>query len=51
VLCRRDQLATGELYVRGLTQDGRRKSMDPMAERLGVDSQRLQQFMADSTWD
>jgi SRSO17 transposase len=51
VLRRRDQLATGELYVRGLMLDGRRKSMDPMAERLGVDTQRLQQFMADSTWD
>ncbi|MFE3449846.1 transposase, partial [Nonomuraea sp. NPDC059194] len=51
VLRRRDQLATGELYVRGLMLDGRRKSMDPMAERLGVDAQRLQQFMADSTWD
>lgn len=51
VLRRRDQLATGELYVRGLMLDGRRKSMDPMAERLGVDTQRLQQFMADSPWD
>jgi SRSO17 transposase len=51
VLRRRDQMATGELYVRGLMLDGRRKSMDPMAERLGVDSQRFQQFMADSTWD
>ncbi|MBB4937683.1 SRSO17 transposase [Streptosporangium album] len=51
VLRRRDQLATGELYLRGLMLDGRRKSMDPMAERLGVDTQRLQQFMADSTWD
>jgi SRSO17 transposase len=51
VLRRRDQVATGELYLRGLMLDGRRKSMDPMAERLGVDSQRFQQFMADSTWD
>lgn len=31
--------------------DGRRKSMDPMAERLGVDTQRLRHFMADSPWD
>ena len=51
VLRRSDQLATGELYVRGLMLDGRRKSMDPMAERLGIDAQRLQQFLSDSTWD
>lgn len=25
--------------------------MDPMAERLGIDAQRLQQFLSDSTWD
>ncbi|WP_030304490.1 transposase, partial [Streptomyces katrae] len=30
--------------------DGRRKSMQPMAERLGIDHQRLQQFMTSSTW-
>jgi hypothetical protein len=41
----------GELYVRGLLTDGRRKSMQPMAERLGVDHQRLQQFITSSTWD
>ncbi len=28
-----------------------RKSMQPMAERLGVDHQQLQQFMTSSTWD
>src|ERR1017187_7674898 len=42
-LARSDQRAAGELYVRGLLTDGRRKSMQPMAERLGVDHQRLQQ--------
>lgn len=31
--------------------DGRRKSMQPMAERLGVDHQQLQQFLTSSTWD
>ena len=31
--------------------DGRRKSMQPMAERLGVDHQRLQQFITTSPWD
>src|SRR5947208_15491004 len=50
-LARSDQRATGELYVRGLLLDGQRKSMQPMAERLGVDHQRLQQFMTSSTWD
>jgi len=50
-LARSDQRAAGELYVRGLLADGRRKSMQPMAERLGVDHQRLQQFITSSTWD
>ena len=31
--------------------DGQRKSMQPMAERLGTDHQRLQQFITSSTWD
>src|SRR6266516_8120834 len=50
-LPRKDQRAAGVLYVRGLLTDGRRKSMVPMAERLGVDHQRLQQFITSSTWD
>ncbi|MGH3716551.1 MAG: IS701 family transposase, partial [Micromonosporaceae bacterium] len=50
-LPRVDQRAMGELYVRGLLTDGRRKSMQPMAQRLGVDHQRLQQFITSSTWD
>ncbi len=50
-LVRKDQRAAGELYVRGLLTDGRRKSMQPMAARLGVDHQRLQQFITSSTWD
>jgi SRSO17 transposase len=50
-LPRKDQRAAGELYVRGLLTDGQRKSMVPMAERLGVDHQRLQQFITSSTWD
>jgi SRSO17 transposase len=50
-LPRVDQRAAGELYVRGLLMDGARKSMQPMAERLGVDHQRLQQFITSSTWD
>src|SRR5947209_10622993 len=51
VLPRSDQRAKGELYVRGLLTDGARKSMQPMAERLGVDHQGLQQFITSSTWD
>ncbi|MGH3469792.1 MAG: IS701 family transposase [Thermocrispum sp.] len=50
-LSRSDQRAKGELYVRGLMLDGKRKSMQPMAARLGVDHQQLQQFVTSSTWD
>src|SRR3954462_12481415 len=49
-LVRRDQRDKGATYVRGLLLDGRRKSMQPMAERLGVDHQGLQQFVSSSTW-
>ena len=51
VVRRSDQRVKGELYVRGLLTDGQRKSMQPMAQRLGVDHQRLQQFVTSSTWD
>jgi SRSO17 transposase len=50
-LPRSDQRATGLRYLRGLMLDGQRKSMQPMAERLGVDYQQLQQFVSSSTWD
>jgi SRSO17 transposase len=50
-LPRVDQRGKGELYVRGLLTDGQRKSMQPMAQRLGVDHQGLQQFITSSTWD
>src|SRR6266496_6548286 len=50
-LPRKDQRAAGELYVRGLLADGQRKSMQPMAARLGTDHQRLQQFITSSTWE
>ena len=46
----RDQRDKGAIYVRGLLLDGRRKSMQPMAARLGVDHQGLQQFVSSSTW-
>jgi len=50
-LPRKDQRAKGELYLRGLLLDGKRKSLVPMAERLGVDHQGLQQFLRNSTWE
>ena len=39
------------LYIEGLLLPGARKSIEPMAERLGVDSQRLQPFVTDSPWE
>ena len=42
------------LYVRGLIEDGRRKSLQPTLFRLGEDGARyesMQQFLADSPWD
>jgi SRSO17 transposase len=50
-LARSDQRVKGVTYLRGLLLDGRRKSMQPMAARLGVDHQGLQQFVTTSTWD
>lgn len=38
-------------YLRGLLLDGERKSVEPMARRLGVDDQALQQFVNQSPWD
>ena len=50
-LGRKDRIATAGVYARGLMLDGQRKSMQPMAERLDVDHQRLQQFVTSSPWD
>jgi SRSO17 transposase len=51
-LARRDQRAKGELYLRGLMLDGKRKSIEPMAARLpDGDEQCLQQFVNQSPWD
>ena len=47
-LARSDQRAKAGLYTRGLMLDGRRKSMQPMAERLKIDHQQLQQFITTS---
>ncbi len=49
---RKDQQAKGDCYLRGLMLDGRRKSIQPMAERLPDGSeQNLQQFVNQSPWD
>lgn len=49
---RKDQRAKGDCYLRGLMLDGRRKSIQAMAERLADgNEQNLQQFVNQSTWD
>jgi SRSO17 transposase len=50
-MARKDQRRWGEVYVRGLMLDGKRKSIEPMAARLeDGDEQCLQQFITDSPW-
>src|SRR3954471_16159707 len=47
------QRVNGALYVRGLLEEGARKSLEPIVARLGADAdyQSMQQFVADSPWD
>jgi SRSO17 transposase len=47
------QVLNGGLYLRGLLEDGARKSLEPLVSRLGEDAdyQSMQQFLADSPWD
>ena len=47
------QVRNGGVYLRGLIEQGARKSLEPLAARVGVeaDYQSLQQFIADSPWD
>ena len=47
------QRVNGALYLRGLLEQGARKSLEPLVDRLGgeADYQSLQQFLADSPWD
>jgi len=47
------QRRNGGVYLRGLIEQGPRKSLEPMVQRLGGDAdyQSLQQFLADSPWD
>src|SRR5438128_12412614 len=50
-MARKDQRRWGEVYLRGLMLDGKRKSVQPMAERLqDGDEQCLQQFVNQSPW-
>ncbi|RKT09281.1 SRSO17 transposase [Streptomyces sp. 1114.5] len=50
---RADQRRWGQAYVRGLLLDGKRKSVEPMAARLGEDGNRqaLAHFVTTSPWD
>jgi SRSO17 transposase len=47
------QRVNGGLYLRALLEQGARKSLEPMVERLAGDAdyQSMQQFVADSPWD
>jgi SRSO17 transposase len=47
------QVRNGGLYLRGLIEQGARKSLEPLVDRLGGDAdyQSMQQFVADSPWD
>ena len=50
---RKDQRRWGGVYLRGLLTDGKRKSVEPMAARLGADGNRqaLANFITTSPWD
>ncbi|WP_256986942.1 transposase [Streptomyces sp. BR123] len=50
---RADQRRWGSVYLRGLLTDGGRKSVEPMAARLGEDGNRqaLAHFITSSPWD
>jgi len=39
------------LYLKGLLLDGERKSIEPIAERVGGDVQALRQFLGQSPWE
>src|SRR3954463_26923 len=50
---RGDQRRWGQVYLRGLLTDGKRKSVEPMAARLGEDGNRqaLAHFITTRPWD
>jgi SRSO17 transposase len=47
------QMVNGGLYLRGLIEQGPRKSLEPLVARLGeeADYHSMQQFLTDSPWD
>ncbi len=47
------QVINGGLYLRGLLEQGKRRSLEPIVARVGeeADYQSMQQFLADSPWD
>ncbi|MDB6065221.1 MAG: hypothetical protein JWR26_1429, partial [Pedosphaera sp.] len=47
---REEQKHWAGFYLRGLLLDGERKSIEPLARRVGGDVQCLQQFIGQSTW-
>ena len=49
-LGRSERRVAATRYIEGLLIPGHRKSIQPMAERLGVRVQNLQQFVTDSPW-
>jgi SRSO17 transposase len=53
-LGRVEQRRAAALYARGLIEDGKRKSLEPIVGRLGggkVEYEALQHFLADSPWE
>src|SRR4051812_27382889 len=50
-LGRSERRTAATSYVQGLLMPGQRKSIEPMAARLGLESQRPQRSRADSPWD
>ena len=48
---RRERRHWARVYLEGLLLDGERKSMEPMAARLGADVQALRQFLGQSPWE
>ena len=49
-LGRSERRVAASRYVQGLLLPGHRKSIEPMAERQGVDAQSLQQLITSSPW-
>lgn len=49
-LGRSERRVAATRYVQGLLLPGQRKSIEPMAARLGVEAQGLQQFLSASPW-